>query len=211
MTTQLNLDILRLVTDKLTAARNFTAAMELSLVSQVVYDAVYRPILRANTSVTLEGDVIRLKSEILDFFIKSDNATLVALFLDCAGIDINTPYSGFGSIMCAAVDAGAASVVEFLLQAGADPSGNTTCGDHCHPLSRAIDGGDVHITRLLLEHGALQAYLKIHNRAHDAPNQTENIPVLDIIGRATTVEMVETLLPYCSNLNESNCDGLAYW
>ncbi|KAI0427845.1 ankyrin repeat-containing domain protein [Xylaria sp. FL1042] len=209
MATQLTLDALQLVADELTAARKFRAAMRLSSVSRAVYDAIYLSILRANGSVITGGNN---GSEFLDFYIKSNNAALVAMFLECTGIDVNIPYSNFESILSHAADEGAASVVEFLLKAGANIVGADNANRPLlsyanRPIFRAVRGGHVHVTRMLLENGALGAHVKLLNRFLGL-EISGNILVHDLIHVTKTVELVETLIPYSSNLDELDGSGL---
>ncbi|KAI0809697.1 ankyrin repeat-containing domain protein [Xylaria sp. FL0064] len=202
MAEQLPLEVLRLVANKLTAAGSFRAAMKLSSVSHAVYDAIYCSILPANRSVVLTEN----ESEILDHYIKSDNTALVAMFLDSTGIDVNISYSEFNSILTCAADAGAPSVVEFLLKAGASIIGAERADRR--PLYVAVDKGHYHVTKLLLENGAIATYGKLRHENFGSWNK-ENLLVHELISRARSVELAEALIPYCSDLNELDEFGLA--
>ncbi|KAI1275868.1 ankyrin repeat-containing domain protein [Xylaria sp. FL0933] len=202
MAEPLSLDVLRLVANKLTAARSFGAAIKLSTVSHAVYDELYCSIIQANRSVVLAEN----ESEILDGYIKSDNAALVAMFLDSTGIDVNIPYSEFHSILTCAAAAGAASVVEFLLKAGASIIGpERAC---TRPLYVAVNEGHDHITKLLLENDAIAIYGKLRHQNFGSWDK-ENLLVHELISRARSVELVEALIPYCSDLSELDDFGLA--
>ncbi|KAK5631401.1 hypothetical protein RRF57_007115 [Xylaria bambusicola] len=124
MITQLNFDILPFVCVEMVVTRRFKAAIKLALVSQVVYNVVYRSIIQAQISDSLSkrGSESVFKSTMLVSFIKSDNATLVAEVLEHKdmGIDVFYRTSNSGSIISFAASVGAASVVELLAQCSAD-------------------------------------------------------------------------------------------
>ncbi|KAI0871817.1 hypothetical protein GGS24DRAFT_509433 [Hypoxylon argillaceum] len=219
MAPQLALDILHLVAKELVDRSKLEDALNLSLTSQTAHDIAYPMMLKADASAQsaaipsrhyyctrFHGNLIESKSSLV-FFITSDNATLVATHLDYTGMDVDTVIHtevGCDTILGVAVQAGAASVVKFLLEAGANPSGTDSL--RTNPLRRAIYKDQIVITRLLLDHGGLQALIddedRLPTRRTNWPKPIENRKLLDLIyDDATSKEMVKVIMPYCSDLN----------
>ncbi|KAI8955960.1 ankyrin repeat-containing domain protein [Xylaria longipes] len=205
MTTQLTFDILQLVSKEILAQAGIEGVFNLSLVSKAVHDFTYPWILRIDGKSLIPQDSrLRTKSlpRSLIFFLESDNAKLVELFLDCLDLSVDAKVGPFSSdtLLDCAIWWHAISVAEFLLRKGANVSSNSPSG----PLSRALRRRSVAMIKLVLGHRA-----KIEPNA----NNSKLVKwISDNHGDDTfqnTNEIVDTLLQYCSrsDVNQPDKDG----
>lgn len=226
MTTQLTFDILQLVTkDIVLAPAGFKDVFNMSLVSKAVHNFTYPLILRVDgiqahayigprrghVDYRLSPYTSMVIPQSLRFFLEKDNAELVGLLLDCVGVDHNAVYSKVSwfssqceTVLCLAIQAGAISVVEFLVRAGA----NLPCDNKREdPLKLAIEMGSAIITRFLLEHIRLQG--QEYNSSQLREHSLQHIEDYCVSPRYSSNghEMIKILLQYCSDVNETDKDG----
>ncbi|KAH8161594.1 hypothetical protein CIB48_g6642 [Xylaria polymorpha] len=208
MTTQLTFDILQLVTkDIVLAPAGFKDVFNMSLVSKAVHNFTYPLILRVDgiqahayigprrghVDYRLSPYTSMVIPQSLRFFLEKDNAELVGLLLDCCE-----------TVLCLAIQAGAISVVEFLVRAGA----NLPCDNKREdPLKLAIEMGSAIITRFLLEHIRLQG--QEYNSSQLREHSLQHIEDYCVSPRYSSNghEMIKILLQYCSDVNETDKDG----
>ncbi|KAI1740542.1 ankyrin repeat-containing domain protein [Xylaria scruposa] len=218
MTPQLTFDCLYLVSKEILAQANTKDVFNVSLISKSIHGFIYPQILKTEWipySSFLKHrhwshHVAMPRS--LKFFLETDNVKLVGSFLEHLDLDPNTVCHASPqcqTILCAAVRAGAVSVVEFLLMAGANARGDQHGGILDRPLKLAVENGSVSITTLLLKYRRLQASTepKDPDKSNDR-QKTENLQLLryveDLVHHPNGNAIVQKLLDYCSDVNQKN-------
>ncbi|KAI1128179.1 ankyrin repeat-containing domain protein [Nemania abortiva] len=206
MATQLPLDILWLIAEEIAVFRNLETALNFSLISRRTHDITYPLILKADAlapPTEPEPSDIHYPYEkplsSLEFFIMSDNPTLVATYLDHTGMDINAEVHtrrkrkwswGNRNILYTAARSGATSVVEFFFKAGGGFS------EYRSSLYWAIDRNHFPMTKVLLEYQSL----------NDCDTDGRDLDRLISSSLADTgkrtAEMTKVLLPYWLNFNQ---------
>ncbi|KAI1108910.1 ankyrin repeat-containing domain protein [Nemania sp. NC0429] len=224
MSAQLTLDNLYLVAQELLARSMVKDTFELSLVSQAVHAFTYPLVLKADAYPTpplvtscdrcLFDTIARgapRPLSALKHFISTDDASLVARYLEVTRFDVNTVIHDKRecyTLLCLAAKSDARSVASLLLKAGAKQSWPRR---GISPLDYAMTHDRVHITKLLLDHGGIQEYIDECIRtwgclpASREPNAHLLSCIVQLVspwGNQASVEMINALLPYSSNLNE---------
>ncbi|KAI0193613.1 ankyrin repeat-containing domain protein [Xylaria flabelliformis] len=222
MTTPLTFDSLYLVSNEVSRRADIKDVFNVSLVSKGIHQFIYPHILKidgARYSRFLKHrpwshSVAMPRS--LKFFLETDNAELVRSFLEHMDLSPDTVCHArprCQTLLCAAVRAGAVSVVEFLLMAGANARGDQHDGNLDRPLELAIENGSVGITTLLLKYRRLQASTEFQDPDKSNERQkSENLQLLryveDSFHRPNGNAIVQKLLDYCFDVNQKNEYGL---
>ncbi|KAI0485592.1 ankyrin repeat-containing domain protein [Xylaria cf. heliscus] len=227
MPIQLTFDVFHRVSNEIAARTTIKDIFNLSLVCKAVHDFTYPLILRIDMSrsqpqCTLFPEVRIPRA--LKFFLESDNARLVGLFLKSSGVGVNARFQTprprhreprpSESVLCHAAQAVAVSVVEFLLGQGA----NFTGEDYDNPLQYAISNGSIPMTRLLLEHLSLHAKSEPGDQSKSGEKRQKDLNsqllknIENYDGRPEDYpngyEIMSMLLQYCSDVHQKDKHGL---